>query len=193
MKPVLYMIFFFMMAPFFIEGAPYRYEARNSHVNLQEIKEQISFLRNDLRNMEVEFQQLKEKVSNQDVALDSVQDEVAASVKSQKDQTLETKLDNLLAEIQAIKMHSNKLTDEIEKNRKKGLEVENNLETIQTALNSMIDALGIENSSGKIYTVKPGDSLGGIAIKHHTTINALKKANKIKGDKIIVGQKIKLP
>lgn len=44
------------------------------------------------------------------------------------------------------------------------------------------------------YTVKKGDSLKGIALKHKTTAVALASANKIKDvNKIAVGQRIKIP
>lgn len=42
------------------------------------------------------------------------------------------------------------------------------------------------------YTVKKGDSLWKIADKHGTTVAALRKLNKLKGDLIVVGQKLKL-
>jgi len=170
------------MIPLVLQGVPY-----------QDTKEQLSIMRNDLRNLEVGFQQLKQHVSNQDVTLESVQNEVTASTKAQKSQTLDSALNDLLKEIREIKTHANKLADEIETNRKKNLQLETDFSTLQNALNSVMDALGIDSSSGKFYTVKPGDSLGGIAYKNKTTIPALKKANRLKGDKIFVGQKLKLP
>ncbi|MDD4103367.1 MAG: LysM peptidoglycan-binding domain-containing protein [Kiritimatiellae bacterium] len=43
------------------------------------------------------------------------------------------------------------------------------------------------------YVVKPGDSLSVIAYRHGIKTSALRAANGIKGDKIIVGQKLKVP
>jgi LysM repeat protein len=45
----------------------------------------------------------------------------------------------------------------------------------------------------QIYAVKPGDTLTKIAADHHTTINALRKLNKLTTDKIKVGDKLKVP
>lgn len=45
---------------------------------------------------------------------------------------------------------------------------------------------------GGRHTVKKGETLSSIARKYGTTVQALKKKNKIKGDKICVGQRIKL-
>lgn len=43
------------------------------------------------------------------------------------------------------------------------------------------------------YTVKSGDSLTKIASAHHVSVKALRAANKLKTDKIAVGQKLKIP
>jgi len=49
-------------------------------------------------------------------------------------------------------------------------------------------------SSTMYHTVKKGDSLKGIALKHKMTISALAKANGIKNaNKIFVGQRLKIP
>ncbi|MBZ0199589.1 MAG: LysM peptidoglycan-binding domain-containing protein, partial [Ignavibacteriaceae bacterium] len=47
-------------------------------------------------------------------------------------------------------------------------------------------------SAGKIHTVHRGESLYTIAIQYKTTVNELKQLNSISGNKINVGQKIKL-
>ncbi len=47
--------------------------------------------------------------------------------------------------------------------------------------------------TGKTYVIKKGDTLSAIAKRHHLSVTALKKHNRIKGDRILVGQKIKLP
>lgn len=44
-----------------------------------------------------------------------------------------------------------------------------------------------------VYTVKAGDSLSVIAYRHGIKTAALREANNIKGDKILVGQKLKVP
>lgn len=48
-------------------------------------------------------------------------------------------------------------------------------------------------ASGEAYTVRSGDTLGGIASRHGTTVAALRSANNISGDRILVGQKLRLP
>lgn len=45
----------------------------------------------------------------------------------------------------------------------------------------------------KNYTVKAGDTLSKIAKKHGVTIDAIRKANKLKSDNIQAGQRLKIP
>lgn len=44
-----------------------------------------------------------------------------------------------------------------------------------------------------VYLVKSGDTLGRIAKTHHTTVKAIKEANKLATDRISVGQKLQIP
>jgi len=44
----------------------------------------------------------------------------------------------------------------------------------------------------KIYTVRKGDTLGGIARKHHVTVKQLKSWNNLRSDNIRIGQKLKI-
>jgi len=49
------------------------------------------------------------------------------------------------------------------------------------------------SSGGKVYTVVKGDSLGKIASKHGTTVEAIKKANNMKSDTVVLGSKLRIP
>lgn len=46
---------------------------------------------------------------------------------------------------------------------------------------------------GGVHVVKKGETLGSIAKKYHTSISKLRKANKLKSDRLNIGQKLKLP
>lgn len=52
-----------------------------------------------------------------------------------------------------------------------------------------------QNNSGiqATHTVKRGENLGKIARKYGVTVDAIRKANNLRGDKINVGQKLKIP
>lgn len=49
------------------------------------------------------------------------------------------------------------------------------------------------SSKGGSYTIKSGDTLGGIARKHGTTVAKLKAANGLKSDLIRAGKTLKIP
>lgn len=43
------------------------------------------------------------------------------------------------------------------------------------------------------YTIKSGDSIGAIAKKHHTTVNAIRAANGMKNNNIVAGRHLIIP
>lgn len=47
--------------------------------------------------------------------------------------------------------------------------------------------------AGETYVVQKGDMLSRIAVRHGTSVSAIKQVNNLKSDKIIVGQKIIMP
>ena len=50
-----------------------------------------------------------------------------------------------------------------------------------------------DSGSGSVYVVKSGDILSRIANRQGTTVKALREANNLKDDKLVVGQKLTLP
>jgi len=55
-------------------------------------------------------------------------------------------------------------------------------------------AVGVPpGETGNVYVVKRGDNLTKIAKEHGTTVKALRAANSLKTDRIVVGQELKLP
>lgn len=50
-----------------------------------------------------------------------------------------------------------------------------------------------EASGGAVYFVKSGDTLSHIAKTHGITVKALKSANKLTTDRIVVGEQLKIP
>lgn len=54
-------------------------------------------------------------------------------------------------------------------------------------------AAPVSSSGEPIYVVKSGDTLSKIATDHHTTVNAIRKANNLTTDRIKVGDKLKMP
>jgi LysM repeat protein len=48
-------------------------------------------------------------------------------------------------------------------------------------------------NGSQLYTVKSGDTLSSIASRFGTTVRAIRSANNLKTDRILVGQKLKIP
>lgn len=48
-------------------------------------------------------------------------------------------------------------------------------------------------NGSQVYTVKSGDTLSSIASRFGTTVRAIRSANNLKTDRIVVGQKLKVP
>lgn len=48
-------------------------------------------------------------------------------------------------------------------------------------------------AGGSVYTVRKGDTLSGIAARHHTTAAAIRRANGLSSDKIAIGKKLTIP
>ncbi len=49
-----------------------------------------------------------------------------------------------------------------------------------------------EPNSGLIYTVKKGDTLGGIALRYKVSLKALRKQNRLRNDEIFEGQRLRI-
>ena len=64
-------------------------------------------------------------------------------------------------------------------------------EAVQAEVNRR---MGASSGSGRVYTVKRGDTLSGIAAKYGTTYQKIAKLNGISDpNKIYAGQKIRIP
>ncbi len=62
-----------------------------------------------------------------------------------------------------------------------------------SAVTSATHTTATDSPSSGRYVVKPRDTLGRIARTHHTTVKALKAANGLTSDRIVVGRSLKLP
>jgi len=61
------------------------------------------------------------------------------------------------------------------------------------ASSALIPTLAAAESTTVIYVVKRGDTLSHIAVRHGTTVAAIQRTNRLKGDLIRVGQKLTIP
>lgn len=127
---------------------------------------------------------------------------------------LETTLNGLTADLRTMKNQSNDSVAVLAQYKQKLGEIEKIIDAqnqhmgqMENAMKSMMAVLqnssqevqpiavntSINSSTGNIYKVQPGDTLEKIARKNNTTAKALKEANSLANDRIVVGQALKIP
>lgn len=172
---------------------------------------EIQNLKYTLKNQETELRRLKDRQENQETAFDQLRTQVDDTQKKQLSQSkgsaqdtdlkianLQDGLKSTLADLKTLQTHLNDLAKQ-EDHLESLLNAQTKtIQQLQNSLNALFDALDIKNpskptASGKVYRVENGDSLGKIAQQHHTTIKALRALNDLKDDKLVVGQKLKIP
>lgn len=121
---------------------------------------------------------------------------------------------NLTNDIRQIKTQSNDTVVVLGQYKQKISELENllqvqsqQMQNLEAALQSMIEVWQAKEAakeiikeiankaseSGKTYKVQSGDSLGKIAQIHKVSVQALRDANQLTNDRIIIGQTLKIP
>jgi len=195
-------------------------EDRN--VMIREILDSLDNLRHQVNNHEAEIRVFEEKFKNQEDILDSLRHQTSASTQAVKE-TLKGHLVNLESKLTGHENTAKDLSTDFKSFAKdynqvlmeyksriaeleKAIDIQNhNIENLQAAMGTMIEAMQVketsqekgvtpiqDESSAKIYRVKAGDSLGKIAEQNQTTIKKLKELNNLTSDQIIIGQKLKL-
>lgn len=129
---------------------------------------------------------------------------------------LEDTSKGLLADLRLFKVHSNETTAALTQYKQKIGDLEkiidqqnHNIEHLQAAMRSLMEALqgkpvsevvtsspiasATRNPSDRSYKIKAGDSLEKIARAHQTTIQAIKEANGLTTDRIVVGRILFIP
>ncbi|HRD55106.1 MAG TPA: LysM peptidoglycan-binding domain-containing protein [Parachlamydiaceae bacterium] len=205
-------------AAFHLNAAPHKYAYVQEGITIREMQASIDDFRHEVQNHETEIRTFEEKLANQEVVIESLREESRQALKTNQESgkaslsnlemkinSCDTALKGLISDFKELKTHLNhavKKTTETEKTVR--LQAEN-LELFQSALNSIMAALEIKHeikpheiktadgAQEKIHKVQPGDSLGKIAKLYKTTIKALKEANNLNSDRVVVGQNIKIP
>lgn len=213
-------------------GANRRYVAEEDTTQLlRELRDSVEDLRNEVRNHESEIRMYEEKLSTMENAIDSMRQQMTEANQVNKDiiketatnsemkvTGIDTTVKGMVADLRQLKSHANDSASALGQYKTKLLEMEKmmdaqsqNIESLQSALKSMMDAIQVRSSSATMvasasdsgvitssggarsYRVRSGDSLGSIAHRQGTTVAAIKEANNMVSDKIVVGQNLRLP
>lgn len=188
-------------------AAPGRSNTRSDGYDI--LRHSVSNHESELRIVEAKFQNvdaiieaLRQQIERQELANQEglVNTERSSTVKIAD---LEFLVKGLATELQQVKCYVNELTGALASYKQNFSEVEKamalqnqNLQHLQGAMKSVMEALDSKDSDEiamEVYRVKSGDSLGKIAEARRISIKAIKELNGLKDDRIIVGQKLKLP
>jgi LysM repeat protein len=222
-KVMLALLCVHCVLPLDVEGARRRPSFEEDYtILLREVMDNLDTLKNEVHIQESQISTFEEKFKNLDDIIDSLRQETAAALQAVKESlknqstAWDAKLSDqhntskgLSHEVKSLANDNLQVLNDFKKRiaeLEKSLDLQNrNIENLQTALSSVIEAIkGKEASaekgeavsseaSSKTYRVKAGDSLEKIAKQHQTTIKKLKEWNNLTSDQILVGQKLKIP
>lgn len=209
---------------FSLHAAGRRYNSNEDNATaLREMRDTIDMLRHEVENHETELRMFEEKVNTQEATIASLRQQVQDAMQANKDllksslttveaknADLESANKSLVADMKQLKNHSNDWVEALGQYKLKIGELEktisqhgHNMDNMQSAMKSMMDALQVKEAPLKMtsqsdggansYRVKAGDSLEKIAKNNNTTVKTLKEINSLNSDKIVVGQTIQLP
>lgn len=182
----------------------------NNHEN------EIRMFENKLQSQESGFENLRQQLTDD---VQSQRDFVRASnvnlegkteTLSQSITNLETLVKSLTADLRQIKTQANDSVSVLGQYKQKISELENLLQTqsqhmqhLEAALQSMMEVWQAKETAREVtnrtvdsfrtYKVQPGDSLEKIARSQKVSVQALREANQLSNDRIIVGQTLKIP
>jgi len=175
----------------------------------REINEKTDLeIRRDIDGLKKTYTDIITSIASLNTNLSAMQKDVLSVNKSQV--TIAESLNKLSADIakmeerisalegritatdQKIDANMQVFLDELTRQESEIFYMKNQLEDSKTGAGKTSPATA-DKAGEKSYTVKTGDSLGGLAERFKTTVDALKKANNIKTETIYPGQKLIIP
>ena len=165
----------------------------------------ISDLREEVNNHDFELDQQKVQITYLENLLDDIHDSLrdlsSKKPEANKIARIEENLNALKKDVKAFQKYAEEVTATLSADKKQMQKQAQDIERqgkeialFRKELKQLFSAFDIDVEENEtVYQVKPGDSLGKIAIKHKTTVKKIKELNQLKRDQIIVGQKLKIP
>ncbi len=182
-----------------ISGALFGAPQRES-LAVQEMRSALDQVGFQIHGHQVEIDLFQERLDKLENSVDKLGGQVR---QGKQDRTLEGRLSNLekahdtlITDLKSLKGHLNETSTALTSCQTKLTQIDKQLSSdvkgLKRSLESMLALLQKGEPSGA-YVVKPGDSLGQIALDHKTDTKTLKQLNNLSSDKIVVGQKLTLP
>ena len=172
-----------------------------------QIQDKVEDLQTEVDNHTTEIRIIEEKLQNQVVILESIRDQFQDTNQSQKDfvknssvslenriLSLESTIKSITNDLKQMQTHSNETANALKQYKQKIADQGTSIETLQKAMNTLLEAMQINAAATtKAYTVQSGDTLEKIAKKQKTTVKELTQLNGLQGEKIFIGQTLRLP
>ena len=179
-------------------------ELNNHEIEIRTFEER---LRTQEQMMEDLHQQLKDDLATQRTAVKAdstaIQNKVDVLDRSLKSTDGASK--GMMTDLRQLKDQSDEFVKILGQYKLKLVDLEklveaqnHQMENFETALNTVIEILKGKDSSkasgtkneggGQTYKVQAGDSLEKVARKHNVSVQALRQANQLTSDRIIIGQ-----
>ncbi len=169
---------------------------------IDDLRFQLASAEHMIKGQAVSIELMEEKLrrafSKQDPKTQELATELALLQKRLS--SLESFQQKAMQDIQRLATHSNQTADKISGQQLQLARMEDlivqhskrleDIQQLKVTLKSISQAIAKPQHT---YTVKPGDTLDKIAKEHSTTVDALKKSNRIEGDRIRVGEQLQLP
>ncbi len=176
----------------------FSYQPQPLQRGVYSVQDSMGEIRHDIDNHEAEIRMFEERLDTQETIIDSLRQQMLdASLNNREllkgnSSTFESSLAKTSMEVKTLQNHFNESSKVLNLYKQKIEALESKIDQMQTALQSVLNALNI-GSSEESYAVKSGDSLDKIARRNNTTIQKIKDLNGLKSDRIFIGQQLKLP
>ena len=178
-------------------------------VTLNEMRSELADLKYALSHAQVEIQILEEQVQSQDTLIKKSKNTSSSSAIDSKLPQLEKRLilleqaqEKAQIDLKQLSSHANQTSSCLQQYSTKISELEKTLDhqnklihdvgDLKSSLKAFTTSLSKE-SNDSTYKVRAGDSLEKIAKNHKTSVDALKKANQLSQNKILIGQELIIP
>lgn len=188
--------------PLLIGGA--LFGAPHESLAIQEMRVSLDQVGYQVHSHQIEIDLFQERLDRLEKSLDILSRQLKQgkqeSAVENRLAKLERAHDTLISDIKSLRGHLNETNSSLASCQAKLSQIDKQLSSdikgLKSSLESMLALLQKGEPSPEtsaLYVVKPGDSLGQIALDHKTDIKTLKQVNNLVSDTIYVGQKLILP
>lgn len=182
------------------------------------LRDLLLTLRHQVTNQDEEIRKLKERLENEARVVDDIREnsdklqDLTRTALRGHGETLDVSMsdvrihqDQLHQDLQQLQHYANSVKELMEQYHRRIQTLETSVEAhtsslkaLESAIQALVEAFpstdkAVGHAEEATYRVVDGDTLEKIARRHHITIRRLKEVNSLTTDRIIVGQKLKIP